>query len=164
MVRSASDLTPLTFRRLCQARDLLAELREGAVPVSAVARLCQLSPTQLIRGFGAVFGATPHQFRTQLRIERAKALLAHEHMSVTAVCFDVGFTSLGSFSELFARRVGSSPSAYRSRLRRLYPVPEALRRALAPDCFSAMALLPPGAFRNFREAGPTASVIGHAHS
>jgi AraC-like DNA-binding protein len=148
------------FRRLCLGRDLLADLHEGAPSVPEVALACRLSSFQFIRQFEAVFGATPHQYRTQLRIERAKALLATEQMSVTEVCLEVGFSSLGSFSDLFSRRVGASPTAYRRRLRRVYPVPDALERALAPGCFGLLAHLPPGAFRNFREAPEAGLVVG----
>jgi hypothetical protein len=65
---------------------------------------------------------------------------------------EVGFSSLGSFSALFARRVGEPPSSYRRRLSVQVQVPVDLVRVLTPGCFSLMGLLPPGAFRNFREA------------
>jgi AraC-like DNA-binding protein len=49
----------------------------------------------------ALFGVTPHQFRIQTRLDAAKHLLATGHYSVTDVCMEVGFSSLGSFSALF---------------------------------------------------------------
>jgi len=149
----------LFLRRLSHARDLLAELQEGAPSVREVARSCQLSPFQFIRQFEAVFGTTPHQFRTQLRIERAKMLLAADRDSVTDVCLEVGFSSLGSFSTLFSQRVGASPTSYRRRLRRVYAAPEARARALTPGCYGLLACLPPGAFRNFQEASGALLVI-----
>jgi AraC-like DNA-binding protein len=138
----------LFLRRLCHARDLLAELDEGAPSVREVARSCQLSPFQFIRQFDAVFGPTPHRFRTQLRIERAKVLLAADHPSVTDVCLGVGFTSLGSFSALFSQRVGASPTSYRRRLRRVYAAPDARARALTPGCFGLLACLPLTSFES----------------
>jgi hypothetical protein len=79
------------------------------------------------------------------------------HHSVTDVCMEVGFSSLGSFSALFTRRVGEAPSAYRRRFRAMCQVPGPLRAAdLTPGCLTLMARLPPSAFanpvRNFREA------------
>jgi AraC-like DNA-binding protein len=68
----------------------------------------------------AVFGETPHQFRTRERLTAAQRLLALGH-SVTDVCLDVGFNSLGSFSALFARKIGISPTAYQRSLRILRP-------------------------------------------
>src|ERR1700731_2821300 len=104
------------FRRLCQARDLLSEVHECPLSIEDVAREVGISPFHFIRQFEAVFGSTPHQFRIQWRLERAKHLLAAGRYSVTEVCLEVGFTSLGSFSDLFTRRVGETPSAYRRRM------------------------------------------------
>jgi len=105
------------FRRLCQARDLLRELREPSPSIADLARQVQISPFHFIRQFEAVFGVTPHQFRIQTRLDVAKRLLAKGHHSVTDVCMEVGFSSLGSFSALFTRRMGEAPSAYRRRVR-----------------------------------------------
>jgi AraC-like DNA-binding protein len=140
------------FRRLCQARDLLAELDDEPLAVDAVARAVAISPFHFIRQFEAVFGVTPHQYRIRCRLDEAKRLLAAGHHSVTQVCMAVGFSSLGSFSELFKRRVGAPPSHYQRRLRVLSPVPERLQRVIAPGCLSLLGQLPPAAFRSFREA------------
>src|SRR5262249_811967 len=79
---------------------------------------------------------TPHAFLTRLRLARARHLLATTNRSVTDVCLDVGFSSLGSFSHLFSRTVGVSPSAYRRRLRPWVTVPGTLPRLLVPYCFA----------------------------
>jgi AraC-like DNA-binding protein len=142
-------LTPAVRRRVCRARDVLAADSDhgGALRIDEVARAVAISPAHFTRQFEAAFGATPHQFRIGLRIERAKALLAGGEHSVTEVCMAVGFSSLGSFSELFRRRVGTRPSLYRRRLWALpHPAP------LVPGCLGLMAGLPPGAWRSFREA------------
>ncbi len=88
-----------------------------------------------------MFGETPHQFRLQARIEHAKHLLAAGPYSVTEVCLEVGFTSLGSFSDLFARRVGVAPSVYR-RVRTVKQVPGRLPDELIPGCLTLMGRLP----------------------
>ena len=100
-----------TFLRLCRARDLLREVPDSPLTVEAVARESGMSPFHFIRQFTALFGTTPHQFRIQARIDRAKYLLALGDDSVTDICMDVGCSSLGSFSHLFATRVGVPPSA-----------------------------------------------------
>ena len=74
--------------------------------VRETAARTRLSPFQFIRRFQALFGETPHQLRIAARIDRARRLLALTDRPVTDVCLDVGFSSLGSFSALFARRVG----------------------------------------------------------
>ena len=143
---------PDAFRRLCRARSLLVAQRERPPSVEEVAQLVGISPFHFIRQFEAVFGLTPHQFRTRARLERAKELLALGRHSVTDVCMEVGFSSLGSFSDLFARRVGAPPSAYRRRTRAFVTVPGRLPAELYPGCLSLMGRLPPGAFRSFQEA------------
>src|ERR671925_1837984 len=107
------------FRRLVDARDRLRDVSETAPSVDQLARELQVSPFHFIRQFEAVFGVTPHQYRIQARLDRAKELLASGQHSVTDVCMEVGFSSLGSFSTLFAGRVGETPSAYRRRIRTL---------------------------------------------
>jgi AraC-like DNA-binding protein len=144
------------FRRLCRARDLLREVQDPSPTIDELARAVQISPFHFIRQFEAVFGVTPHQFRIQSRLDLAKELLAKGQHSVTDVCMEVGFSSLGSFSTLFARRVGESPSSYRRRVRAMVQVPGTLPRDLTPGCLSLMSLLPVSAFaasvRSFREA------------
>jgi AraC-like DNA-binding protein len=116
-------------------------LREIHDPLSvrAVAKEVGGSPYQLIRQFAAMFGETPHQFRIRARIEQAKLLLAADDLSVTEVCLEIGLTSLGSFSDLFTRRVGMAPSAYRRRVRSSAAVPGSLHGALFPGCLTLMA-------------------------
>jgi AraC-like DNA-binding protein len=108
-------MEPDAFQRLCRARELLGEVREQRLSIPDVAREVGMSPFHLIRRFEALFGLTPHQYRIQTRLGRAKLLLASGRYSVTEVCLDVGFESLGSFSDLFARCVGTPPSTYQRR-------------------------------------------------
>jgi AraC-like DNA-binding protein len=144
------------FRRLCRARDLLREAREPSPSIVDLAREVHISPFHFIRQFEAVFGMTPHQFRIQARLGRARHLLAMGEHSVTDVCMEVGFSSLGSFSTLFMRRLGEAPSAYQRRVRTGVQVPGRLPAALTPGCLSLMSHLPASAFsrpdRSFREA------------
>ena len=125
-----------SFRRLCLARDLLA----GPEPrsIKQIARTVRISPFHFIRQFETVFGQTPHQFRIQTRLDRAKLLLARGNHSVTDVCMEVGFSSLGSFSDLFARRIGEAPSIYQRRARLIVPV-AGIPQPLFPGCIDLMA-------------------------
>ena len=141
-------------RRLCQSRELLAQIHPDPLPIPAIARHVGISPFHFIRQFELLFGVTPHQHRIQSRIHRAKHLLAHGGHSVTDVCMEVGFSSLGSFSHLFARRVGVAPSVYQRRSRVLIHLPASHAHSLYPGCLTLMTRLPAHAFRNFREAPP----------
>jgi AraC-like DNA-binding protein len=135
------------FRRLCRARDLLRESREPSPTIEQLARDVGISPFHFIRQFEAVFGVTPHQFRIASRLDLAKHLLAGGEYSVTDVCMEVGFSSLGSFSTLFAQRVGETPSAYRRRIRAFVSVPDLRVSHLTPGCLSLMGALPPNLWR-----------------
>jgi AraC-like DNA-binding protein len=145
-------IRPEVFRSLCRARRALTEIPEAPPSIAEVAREARISPFHFIRQFDAVFGQTPHQLRIQARLDRARRLLAMGELSVTDVCMEVGFSSLGSFSDLFTRRMGESPSSFRRKARSMVQVPGGLPRELFPGCLALMSRLPPPAFRSFREA------------
>ncbi|MEO8360029.1 MAG: AraC family transcriptional regulator [Vicinamibacteria bacterium] len=133
-------IRPETFQKLCASRDRLRDAIEPAPSIKDVAREAALSPFHFIRMFTALFGETPHQLRTRARMERAKELLALGNDDVTEVCFDVGFTSLGSFSDLFARRVGVAPSVFRRAVRMEMTSPDALPASMTPGCLTLMSM------------------------
>lgn len=124
--------------RLGRARDRLRGVDAPSPSVAELAREARMSPFQFIRLFAAVFGDTPHQHRIAARLERARQLLARGEHSVTEVCVEVGFSSLGSFSDLFTRRVGVAPSVYRRRARATVQAPGMVPPALIPGCFLLM--------------------------
>jgi len=134
--------TNASITRLARARDLLREACDAPLTVADAAREAALSPYHFIRTFKAVFGETPRQVRIDARIEQARRMLALEAASVTDICNAVGFSSLGSFSHLFTRRVGVAPSAYRQNARSLVQAPGLLPPQLYPGCLSLMAYWP----------------------
>lgn len=107
-------LTRDKLTALCAARDVLASEGPDAPSVQEVAAQAGVTTGLFIRQFAALFGETPHQLRVRMRLERAKRLLATTDMAVTDICFEVGFSSVGSFSAQFRRRVGVTPTAYRT--------------------------------------------------
>src|SRR5215831_1566675 len=138
------------LQRLCRARDLLRDWNNCPRSVSTVARECGFSEFHFIRFFKAVFGETPHQYRLRAQIEKAKHLLILTDWSVTDVCIAVGFLSLGSFSSLFSRRSGVSPSDFQRRYRAARGVPRRLPPSIIPGCLSLMNFSQQNS--NFREA------------
>lgn len=102
------------MRRLSRVRDLMHAEPSEALTLPELARLAGMSHFHFLRSFKHAFGATPHAYLVDVRLDRAKTLLAQDQ-SVTDVCMDVGFSSLGSFSALFARRFGATPSSWRKR-------------------------------------------------
>ena len=89
--------------------------REYAQPldVEALARGAHMSAGHLSRQFRLAYGESPYSYLMTRRIERAMALLRRGDLSVTEVCFEVGCSSLGTFSTRFTELVGMPPSAYR---------------------------------------------------
>ena len=105
--------------------------------VPALARIARVSEAHFIRTFRATFGETPHRYLQRRRVERSMWLLSETVRSVTDICLDVGFTSLGTFSRTFREIVGVSPIAYR---RGQAPI-----RGAVPTCFM-MAWARPSSF------------------
>ena len=100
-------------RRLLRARDAMDRAYAEPLDVRAVAAVAHVSEAHFIRSFRAVFGETPHRYLQRRRVERSMFLLRETDRSVTDICFDVGFTSLGTFSRTFRQIVGETPSGYR---------------------------------------------------
>lgn len=115
-------------RRLLRARDLMDRSYAEPLDVPTLARAAHVSQSHFSRTFRATFGETPHRYLQRRRVERAMFLLRETSTSVTAVCHQVGFTSLGTFSRTFRDVVGCSPSEYR-----LCTPPHP---AQVPGCFS----------------------------
>lgn len=126
-------------RRMLRARDRMDRTFAEPLDIPVLARVAGCSEAHFIRTFRAVFGETPHRYLQRRRVERAMHLLGAGR-SVTDVCFDVGFNSLGTFSRTFSAIVGVSPAVYRCRA----------RDAAVPTCF-AMAWARPSSFGEARK-------------
>lgn len=101
-----------TLPALRRARDLIDARYGETLDLDALAAEAGYSKYHFARAFAAAYGETPRAYLTRRRLERAKTLLRTANLTVTEVCFAVGFGSLGSFSSLFRRVVGVTPSAY----------------------------------------------------
>lgn len=93
-----------------------------------------MSAGHLSRRFRQAYGESPYAYLMTRRIERAMTLLRRGDMSVTEVCFAVGFNSPGTFSTRFTELVGVPPSAYRQSERNA--------TAGAPSCLVQQATRP----------------------
>jgi transcriptional regulator GlxA family with amidase domain len=122
-------------RRMLRARDAMDRDYARPLDIPALARIAYVSEAHFIRTFRATFGETPHRYLQRRRVERAMWLLRSTDKSVTDICMDVGFSSLGTFSRVFRDIVGEPPSVYRER----GPLPP------VPSCF-AMAWTRPSSF------------------
>jgi transcriptional regulator GlxA family with amidase domain len=105
------DLENLAHLR--RARDLMDREYSRPLEVAELARTALMSTAHFSRQFRAAYGETPYSYLMTRRIERAKALLRSGDYTVTEVCFEVGCSSLGSFSASFTQITGETPTAYR---------------------------------------------------
>ena len=99
--------------RLRRVRDRIDREYAQPLDVEALARGVHMSAGHLSRQFKLAYGESPYNYLMTRRIERAMALLRRGDLSVTEVCFEVGCSSLGTFSTRFTELVGMPPSAFR---------------------------------------------------
>ncbi len=128
MSREVEDLN----RRLLRARDAMDRAYAEPLDVRAVAAVAHCSEAHFSRSFRAAFGETPHRYLQRRRVERSMFLLRETERSVTDICFDVGFTSLGTFSRTFREIIGETPSSYR----------DGHGPMVAPNCVQMWAMRP----------------------
>jgi AraC-like DNA-binding protein len=100
---------------MLRARDAIDRSYGQPLEISHLAQVASVSEAHFIRTFRATFGETPHRYLQRRRVERAMFLLRETPRSVTDICLDVGFGSLGTFSRTFSNIVGDTPTEYRDR-------------------------------------------------
>ena len=139
-----SKATEDVNRRMLRARDAMDRAYAEPLDITALARIAYVSEAHFIRTFRATFGETPHRYLQRRRVERAMFLLRTTTRSVTDICLETGFSSLGTFSRTFTDIVGEPPSAYREH-GSVQPV---------PSCF-AMAWTRPSSHASGKGATPS---------
>jgi AraC-like DNA-binding protein len=102
-------------RRMLRARDAIDRAYGHQLDIPELAQVASVSEAHFIRTFRATFGETPHRYLQRRRVERAMFMLRETEKSVTNICLDSGFSSLGTFSRTFRDIVGMSPTEYRDR-------------------------------------------------
>jgi AraC-like DNA-binding protein len=100
---------------LRRARDHADRHYAEPLDLESLASTAGVSKYHFLRSFSAEYGQTPAQYVCHRRIERAQDLLRATNLTVTEICYLVGFSSLGSFSSKFRQLVGVSPSMYQAR-------------------------------------------------
>jgi len=123
------------YRRIVQAKLFIDDNFAEPIDAGDIADEACYSKFHFIRTFKTIYGRTPHQHLTHVRVEKAKEML-ELGTSVTDTCFAVGFDSLGSFTRLFKSRVGFTPSEYqRQQIERKEQIRQEPLRFI-PGCFA----------------------------
>ena len=117
MTRTTEDVRLRDLARLRRVRDRIDREYAQPLDVEALARDAYMSAGHLSRQFKLAYGESPYSYLMTRRVERAMALLRRGDLSVTEVCFEVGCSSLGTFTTRFTELVGMPPGAYRAATR-----------------------------------------------
>lgn len=104
------------LKKINVGREYIAKHFQKPLSLSGIAKSSYMSPYHFLRVFKDTYGETPNEFLIRLRVEQAKKMLITENFSVSEICEKVGYTSLGSFSSLFLKQVGTAPTLYRRKL------------------------------------------------
>ncbi|HEY4110124.1 AraC family transcriptional regulator [Puia sp.] len=105
------------------------------IDLDRLSREACLSRYHFHRLFTRIYQLTPHQYLTRKRIEQARQCLAANELTVTEICNEVGFESIGSFSTLFKKEIGHAPAHYRVRAHELRRQTLTQPRSFIPHCF-----------------------------
>src|SRR5437867_3776240 len=100
---------------MLRARDAMDRAYAEPLDLPTLARIANVSEAHFIRTFRSTFGETPHRYLQRRRVEREMFMLRETGRSITDICLDVGFNSLGTFSRTFTEIVGVTPTDYRAR-------------------------------------------------
>lgn len=101
------------YQRICFAKDYLDANYYMDIKLSDLSRVALLSENHLIRNFKEVHGLTPFQYLSQIRMKEAKKRILETNKAIKAIAMEVGYTSIGNFSNYFKRLEGMSPSCLR---------------------------------------------------
>ncbi|HQY51016.1 MAG TPA: AraC family transcriptional regulator [Ignavibacteria bacterium] len=106
------------YRRVSIAKEYIDLEFTNDLTLDKISKKACLSQFHFLRIFKSVYKQTPHQYLTKKRIDKAIDLLRKSDMSVTEICFEIGFESVGSFSWLFKNKFGLSPETFKESYRR----------------------------------------------
>jgi len=123
------------YQRVVQAKLFIDSHFSENIDLHNIADEAYFSKFHFIRLFKTIYGKTPHQYLTRVRIDNAKELLQKD-VSVTDTCFAVGFESVSSFAGLFKRYTNISPSDYQQQFRKRKAQIEKTPLQFIPNCFA----------------------------
>ncbi len=96
-------------RVITSARERLCE----PISLRDMSRVAYLSVFHFNRVFHQITGLPPAKFISAMRLDEAKRLLLNTNLSITDISFDVGYTSLSTFTRRFTQRIGLGPREFR---------------------------------------------------
>ena len=104
------------YKRIHIAHDYIRAFYNQPIDLHEISRIACLSPNHLLRKYAELFGKTPHQHISELRISKAKNLLCNMDFNMTDIALEIGFDNPSSFSKMFKQFTGLSPMQYRKKV------------------------------------------------
>lgn len=128
-------IAPDVYKKIVTAKIFIDENFGDPIDLDLLSREACLSRFHFHRLFTRIYRKTPHQYLTQRRIERARQCLADDDLTISEICYDIGFESIGSFSVLFKKEIGHAPFHYRHQARIKKQQVLQQPRSFIPHCF-----------------------------
>ena len=128
-------IAPDVYKKIVMAKLYMDENFHESIDLDRISREACLSRYHFHRLFTRIYRRTPHQYLTRKRVEQARQWLAGEDLTVSEICNNVGFESIGSFSVLFKKEIGFAPQYYRNQawLKKRQSLQQP--RSFIPHCF-----------------------------
>jgi AraC-like DNA-binding protein len=123
------------YRRMVQAKLYIDAHYADAIDLNNIADEASFSKFHFIRLFKKIYQCTPHQYLIKVRIEHAKDFLKDD-LSITDVCYRIGFESISSFSSLFKNITGTSPLLYQQNQRKIKSQIKTAPLTFIPRCYA----------------------------
>ena len=129
------NIAPSVYKRIIAGKLYMDQNFHESIDLCSISRKACISRYHFHRLFTRVYNKTPHQYLTRKRIALACELLTDERLSVTDVCNSIGFESMGSFSVLFKKEIGSCPRIYRNNALERKEKSKKFPTSFIPHCF-----------------------------
>src|SRR5882757_1402980 len=128
-------IAPEVYKKIVTAKLYIDGNFTEPIDLDRLSREACLSRYHFHRLFTRIYRVTPHQYLTRKRIEQARKALAGNDLTITEICNEVGFESIGSFSTLFKKEIGHAPTHYRTHARQIHQQTLEQPRSFTPYCF-----------------------------
>jgi len=128
-------ISPDVYKKIVTAKVYIDDNFHELIDLDCLSRQACLSRYHFHRLFTRIYKMTPHQYLTQRRVEKARLWLQDKDLTVSEICNNVGFESIGSFSMLFKKEIGFAPIYYRHQALQKKQQAEQQPRSFIPHCF-----------------------------
>ncbi len=129
------NISPDVYQKIIAAKLYIDGNFHECINLEGISGKAFISRFHFHRLFTRIYHKTPHQYLTEKRINLARELLSGDDLTVTEICWLVGFESMGSFSVLFKREMGCPPRSFRNIALQKRKQIQVSPRSFIPNCF-----------------------------